>query len=71
MKTYRPCVRSQAFGLLQISRKLEIKLEIKICITFFSHFRIPFNKFSFCSKFHVSIITDSGVTTNFVHKGFD
>ena len=74
-KFYRLCVRNPASELLQIGHKLE-KLQRRHNFPTWCH-RQPFFwrcfvfhvKYSYWCKFHVNILTGSGVMTIFFYKG--
>ena len=71
---YRLCVQNPASGLLRIGHKLE-KWQWRHNFLIWRHCQIfrrcsaSLIKFSSWSKFHVNIITDSGVMTILFYKG--
>ena len=57
---------------LAINRKTENDITIswhEIIVKFFWGCFVSLVKFSYCPKFHVNIITSSGIMTNFFYKG--
>ena len=72
-KFYRLCVRNLASGLLQSVCKLEkvngvTILQYDVIVKFFWRRFISLVKFSYWCKFHVNIITGSGVMTISFYK---
>ena len=68
------CVPKPVSGLLQIGQKSEkcqwrIDFPTDVIVKFFWRCFISFVKFSYWSKFHVNIITGSGIMTIFFYKG--
>ena len=73
-KFYRPWVRNTASGLLQIGHKSGKRQWRQNLSTWrhshiFWRCRVSLVKLSYWSKFHVNIMTGSGVMTIFVYKG--
>ena len=69
------CVQNSASGLIQIDRKVEKwqwfhNFWHEVIVKFFWLFFFCLVKFSYWSKFHVNIITGSGVMTISFYKGF-
>ena len=71
---YRLCIQNSAFGLAQIGQKSEkwqwrYSLLTWHLVKCFWRCFVSLFKFTYWSKFHVNIITDSGFMTIFFYKG--
>ena len=71
---YRPCIRNPVSGLFQIGYKSEKWQWHHNFLTWhhlqlFSRCRVSLVKFSYCSKFHIKVITGSRVLKIFFYKG--
>ena len=71
-KYYRPRIQNQASKLARNLKKSMMSqlFDMMSSSIFFRCCRVSLVKFSYWSKFHVNIITISGVMTNSVYKGF-
>ena len=72
--TFADCVRNPASGLLQTGKNPKNDNDITtsrhdINVNFFWRWFVSLVKFSYWSKFHVNIITGSGIMTIFFYKG--